>query len=467
MKSYSLRLRLIASGIVAILIAVAIAGSALVLLFERHVVRTVAADLDMHLKQLLASIDVDAQGNLVLTEQPADPRFVDPLSGLYWQISDVRGQLLRSRSLWDTALTLSADEPSPGEMHQHQVQGPAGARLLVAERAISLTTEHRRVPVRVAVASDLVRVSAAAAAFAKDLAVALGLLGCVLAIATSIQVELGLRPLRALRRGVADIRAGRSRHLPAAVPAEVEPLVEEVNALVDVQVAEIERSRSRAADLAHGLKTPLAALTADAARLRKSGEHAIAQDIEAVAEAMSRHVDRELARARVRGRVLHGAEVSTELRPLVDSLIATVARTPPGKRVRFEARIDQDLRLPIDRTDLAEVLGNLLENAARHAGGLVRVTARPGLAGPPIAIEDDGKGLSPGQLPRALQRGVRLDQRGEGAGLGLAIVQDLLDAYRWQLDLTRSELGGLKATIAPKLTPERQPLPAKTDAIPA
>jgi signal transduction histidine kinase len=152
---------------------------------------------------------------------------------------------------------------------------------------------------------------------------------------------------------------------------------------------------------------------------------------------------------------------------LVDSLIATVARTPPGKRVRFEARIDQDLRLPIDRTDLAEVLGNLLENAARHAGGLVRVTARPGLAGPPIAIEDDGKGLSPDQLPRALQRGVRLDQRGEGAGLGLAIVQDLLDAYRWQLDLTRSELGGLKATIAPKLTPERQPLPAKTDAIPA
>jgi signal transduction histidine kinase len=467
MKSYSLRLRLIGSGIVAILIALAIAGSGLVLLFERHVVRSLAADLDVHLKQLLASIDADTQGNLVLTQPPADPRFMDPLSGLYWQISDVRGQLLRSRSLWDATLALPRDEPAPGEVHQHEVQGPAGARMLVAERAISLTADDRRIAVRVAVATDLARASAAAAAFAKDLAVALGLLGCILAIATSIQVGLGLRPLRALRRGVADIRAGHSRHLPAAVPAEVKPLVEEVNALLDVQVAEIERSRSRAADLAHGLKTPLAALTADAARLHKGGEHAIARDIEAVAEAMSRHVDRELARARVRGRVLHGADIATELRTLVDSLIATLTRTPAGNRVRFEARIGQDLRLPIDRTDLAEVLGNLLENAARHAGGLVRVTAQRGLTGPPIAIEDDGKGLSTMQLPRALERGVRLDQRGEGAGLGLAIVQDVLDAYQWQLDLSASELGGLKATIAPKLTPERQPLAPKANPIPA
>lgn len=448
MRWGSLRLRLVAGGIVAILVALTVAGGGLILLFERHVTRTMADDLDVHLKQLLAGIDVDPQGNLVVTRPPADPRFADPLSGLYWQVADDRGQLLRSRSLWDTTLPLPTDEPSPGELHHHETVGPAKARVLIAERRVLLTVGDRRLPVRVAVATDLARVSAAAAAFAKDLTIALGVLGLVLAIATSIQVGLGLRPLDALRRGVAEIRSGRRQHLPAAVPAEVRPLVEEVNALIDAQEQEIERSRSRAADLAHGLKTPLAALAADATRLRDRGEVTIARDIEAVGDAMSRHVDRELARARVRGAARHRAGLSTALAPLVRSLVATLARTPTGLRVTFEPRITDDMDVPLDRTDLAEVLGNLLENAARHAASRVRITADP--AEPSIVIEDDGAGIAPEQRPRVLERGARLDERGEGAGLGLAIVQDVLNAYGWRLDLTRSDLGGLKACIAPK-----------------
>jgi signal transduction histidine kinase len=439
---------LVAGGIVAILVALTIAGAGLTVLFERHVTRTIADDLDIHLKQLLAGIDVDPQGNLVMSRPPADPRFADPLSGLYWQLSDDRGQLLRSRSLWDTTLKLPADELAAGDLHHHEVVGPGQARLLVAERIVLLTVGDRRVPVRVAVAADLARVEAVTSDFAKDLAIALGLLGLVLAIATSIQVGLGLRPLAALRRGVADIRSGRRQHLPAAVPAEVRSLVEEVNALLDGQEKEIERSRSRAADLAHGLKTPLAALAADAARLRERGEAAIAQDIEAVGDAMSRHVDRELARARVRGAVRRRAGVSTALAPLVQSLIATLARTPAGARVAFEPRIADSVQIPLDRTDLAEVLGNLLENAARHATAKVLISAS--LAdGPSIAIEDDGPGIAPEQRQRMLERGARLDERGDGAGLGLAIVQDVLGAYGWRLDLAQSELGGLKTTLAP------------------
>jgi signal transduction histidine kinase len=465
-KWYSLRLRLIAGGVVAILIALTIAGGGLVPLFERHVARTLASDLEVDLKQLLAGIDVDPQGNLVVTQPPADPRFADPLSGLYWQVSDGRRQLLRSRSLWDTTMTLPADQPAPGEVHQHEISGPNGARLLVAERVVSLTAGDRRVPVRLAVATDLARVSSAAFSFAKDLAIALGLLAFVLVIATSIQVGLGLRPLYALRRGVADIRAGRSRHLSSVAPAEVQPLVEELNALVDAQEGEIERSRSRAADLAHGLKTPLAALAADATRLHDRGEHSIAQDIEAIGETMSRHVDRELARARVRGRLRRAAPPSTEVAPLLRSLIATLARTPDGARVTFEPEIADDIHVPFDRTDLAEVLGNLLENAAGHARTRVRVSTEPSSIGPSVIVEDDGKGISPQQLPRVLERGVRLDERGKGAGLGLAIVQDVLDAYGWQLDLAASSLGGLKATISPKVALRSQPAPSSADPVP-
>jgi signal transduction histidine kinase len=452
MRLGSLRFRLVAGGIVAILIALTIAGAGLILLFERHVTRTIAGDLDVHLNQLLAGIDVDPQNNLVATRPPADPRFADPLSGLYWQVTDDRGQLLRSRSLWDATLALPADDLSPGEVHHHEIVGPAKAHVLVAERSVTLTVGARRVPVRVAVAADLARVSLAAFAFAKDLAIALGLLGLVLAIATSIQVGIGLSPLDALRRGVAEIRSGRRLHLPAAVPAEVRPLVEEINGLLDAQEQEIERSRSRAADLAHGLKTPLAALAADAGRLRSRGEEAIADDIEAVGDAMSRHVDRELARARVRGAVRNSAGVSAELAPLVRSLIATLSRTPSGGRVNFETRIADGVRVPLDRTDLAEVLGNLLENAARHAAARVRISAGTDPI-PTIVIEDDGEGIAPEQIPRVLGRGVRLDERGEGTGLGLAIVEDVLSAYGWRIDFATSELGGLKATLAP-LSPQ-------------
>ena len=450
----SLRLRLIAGGIVAILVALTIAGAGLTLMFERHVTRTIADDLDIHLKQLIAGIDIDPQGSLIMSRPPADPRFADPLSGLYWQVTDDRGQLLRSRSLWDTTLALPVDALSAGERHHHEVLGPAKARLLVAERSVVLTIAGRRMPVRVAAAADLARVSAVAADFARDLAMALGILGLVLAIATSIQVGLGLRPLDALRRGVAEIRSGRRQHLPAAVPAEVRPLVEEVNALLDAQEQEIERSRSRAADLAHGLKTPLAALAADAARLRERGEATIAQDIEAVGDAMSRQVDRELARARVRGAMRHRAGVSTELAALVRSLVATLSRTPAGRRVTFDSQIDETLRMPLDRTDLAEVLGNLLENAARHAATQVRILADPA-AGPSVVIEDDGPGIAPEQRLRMLERGARLDRRGDGAGLGLAIVQDVLGAYGWRLELGNSESGGLKTTIAPDIASRR------------
>jgi signal transduction histidine kinase len=300
--------------------------------------------------------------------------------------------------------------------------------------------------VRVAVAADLARVAAAASQFARDLAVALGVLGLVLAIATSIQIALGLRPLDALRRGVADIRSGQRKHLPVDVPAEVKPLVEEVNGLIDAQEREIERSRSRAADLAHGLKTPLAALASDAARLRERGEEDIAQGIEAVGDAMSRHVDRELARARARGTAQRGG-VSTPLKPLVGSLIATLSRTPAAQRLQFETCISGEPDVPLDRTDLAEVLGNLLENAARHANRHVRVSTDG--AGPEVTVEDDGPGIAPTERARMLERGARLDERSDGAGLGLAIVQDVLNAYGWRLALANSELGGLKANIAP------------------
>jgi signal transduction histidine kinase len=356
---------------------------------------------------------------------------------------------LRSRSLWDTTLELPLDPAASQQVRLHEIPGPANSKVLVAQRQISLTIDGRRVPVRVAVAANLERVSRATAGFVKDLSFALIILGLVLAAATAIQVTLGLRPLDALRRGIAEIRAGRLHHLGAAVPAEVQPLVEEVNALLDSQEQEIERSRGRAADLAHGMKTPLAALAGDAGRLREQGQDAMARDIESVVESMSRHVDRELARARVRGMTRRKGSLSTVLDPLARSLIATLARTPTGARITFDVQIAENVTIPMDRADLAEVLGNLLDNAVRYAASRVRIAARQDSAGPCITIEDDGPGIAPSARADVMERGVRLDDRAGGAGLGLAIVQDVLEAYGWRLSISSSDrLAGVIVTIS-------------------
>jgi signal transduction histidine kinase len=442
-----LRLRLLAGGIAAIVAALALAGLGLTLLFERHVGRTVSQDLDVHLKKLLADLDVDADGRMAVTGGPIDPRFSEPFSGLYWQVVDDRGQMLRSRSLWDSSLMLPKDKPAAGEVHRHLAIGPANGKVLIAERQIQLKIKGQDDPVRVAVAIDAGHVAAATSAFASDLVIALGLLGLALAAATAVQVRLGLRPLDHLRRGIADIRAGREPRLASGVPDEVRPLVEEVNALLAARAEEVERSRHRAADLAHGLKTPLAALAADAGRLRETGQSAVADGIDEVIGTMRRHVDRELARVRLRGIGRPQPDASTALAPLVRSLVATLARTPEGVRAAYEIAIADKVMVPFERSDLAEALGNLLENATRHARNRVRIAAAAN--GREITVEDDGAGIPEAVRPMVLARGGRLDERG-GAGLGLAIVQDVVEAYGWTLRLDRSELGGLRATIQPE-----------------
>ena len=258
--------------------------------------------------------------------------------------------MVRSRSLWDTVLALPLDNPQPGEVHRHQLPGPAGARVLVTERLIKLKSEDR--PLRVAVAVDLARVSDARNAFAADLAIALTILGAVLALATAIQVSLGLRPLDLLRQGIADIRAGHHRHLNSQVPAEVQPLVEEVNALLDAREEDIVRSRNRAADLAHGLKTPLAALSADSERLRQKGDKRLADEIDTAIDAMRRHV---VANSPALGCVaaMVGNAGYDIARSAARARWFRRCREPMQARASLRYRSDESSTAPLERTDLA------------------------------------------------------------------------------------------------------------------
>jgi len=444
-KPQSLRLRLFALAIAVVVVAMVAAGFGLTALFTRHLERRVGQELDTDLQLLAGGLRIDGSGALSLVREPADPRFSRVLGGLYWQIDDATtSRKLVSRSLWDGVLKLPQDELAGGIIHTHETTGPGGAQLLVHERGILIKVNSVDHAIRVSVAIDRTEISQLGIGFARDLAPALGILGAVLLLGFGFQVGAGLRPLSTVQDALGAIRTGKSRRLVIDVPSEVEPLVNEVNSLLEAQEREMLRGRDRAADLAHGLKTALTALGASVQRLYDKGDAELANEIDEQTEKMRRHIERELARARVR----HGGAMPyANIAACVDAIIRTLEHTPDGERTEFEQGVPADMMLAVDPDDLNEVLGNLLENATRHARRVVRIGAISNAGRIHISVDDDGEGLPDESRAKAVRRGVRLDRTGSGAGLGLAIAQDIVVAYGGELTLSTSPLGGLQASV--------------------
>ena len=439
----SLRLRLFLAGTLAVLAATVVAAFALGLVFERHVERRLLAELEAHLDQLTAAVEFGATGEPVLTRDLADPRFRRPLSGLYWQIVvDEGAALLRSRSLWDATLPLPADTLADGSVHRHVLPGPAGAELLVLERRLAVTPGPEERSLRAAVAIDRGELTAARRAFVADLNPYLGVLAALLVLAGTVQIQIGLRPLAAVRARLGEIRSGRRTRLEAGFPSEVQPLADEVDALLDARDRQVSQARARAGDLAHGLKTPLQVLAGDAERLRAKGEAELADEIDELAATMRRHVERELARARLAAGSVHA---EADVLAVAERVSGVVARTPAGGRLVWDLDVPADTRARIDADDLAEALGNLVENAARHATGRVRIETTAAGDRLELAVVDDGPGIPEAVRAVALARGGRGDERG-GAGLGLAIVQDIAAAWGGTLALDEAR-PGLKAVL--------------------
>jgi len=449
LKSPALRLRLLLAAAASVTGALIIAGIGIALIFSSHVERSTRDDLESQFNRLLALVD-PASHPPALIRPMADPKFGVPLGGLYWQMSDPASQeTARSRSLWDSVLTLPEGLSFDGILRSTELIDPEGTPAISLYRKLEFISEIGETRVLdIVIAEDKERINSANSAFRLDLARALAVLGIALISAAWLQVSLGLSPLKTIQRGVNAIRSGREIQLKGDFPQEVMPLVNEVNELMKAQGKSIGFARERAADLAHGLKTSLTVLNAEAQTLRNTGNTTSAETIEELTTSMTATIDHQLrlSRLRYRSRLEHQ---NTILAPTISKIVVALTKTPKGRTTNWDQDVIADLGVNMDRSDLTELLGILLDNALKWSTSRVAISA--GLDENntiQITIADDGPGLTSDEITQLGKRGKRLDEKTPGSGIGLAIAHEIISLNQGLMKLQKSkQLGGLQVTL--------------------
>jgi signal transduction histidine kinase len=432
--SLARRMILIAAGWISILLLVG--GIALDRTLTALVTNQFDDQLGYVLTAMIGSAEIGPEGEVYFNRPLGDQRFLEPNSGFYWQISAEGQEDWPSRSLWDRRLEPS-EEPADSQPKHYDSDQFEDEPLRVAERTIRLPgsdTEWRFL-----VAGSRKELDEQIADQRSILAWSFAVLGIGLFLIAILQTWYGLSPLRRIRKAIARIRTTGRARVTDPLPLEVQPMVEELNALLAHSEKQAEEARTHAGNLAHALKTPLTVLTNAAQAHSPDLDETVLRE----ASVMRRQVDHHLARARAAGRRATGL-ARADVMESAEAVERAVGRLYPD--VRFDLDGTGRPRVALERQDLDEILGNLIENAAKYGGGSVFVTVdpEPGAELCTIWIEDDGAGISEADRPRIFSRGARLDTEKPGTGLGLAIVRDVVEIYGGAVELDESEdLGGL------------------------
>jgi len=425
---------LIISLVAALLLQWWVANSAVEVLLKN----TAATHLEEDAELVLAALRVTPEGVLGVDTARIDPSYLRPFSGHYYRVhSDAA--VIRSRSLWDA--DLQTPTPAPGDYVRSESDGPAQQHLLLVTR-----TFHKfERAITIAVAEDIEPLYVDARAFQWRYALlAVG----ILVTLVSLQmwwVSRGLRPLDDIRAELRALEQGALRQLTVThAPREVQPLVQQINRLLDLLQKRLERSRNALGNLAHGLKTPLTALMQQFDQPEISQHADLKLRLQQHTHTVHQLIERELRRARVVGAALPSGQY--DLATEIAALVQTLRMVYRDKELTIETRIATDSGCRLDREDLFELLGNLLDNACKWANARVRLTidAQPQWT---FTVEDDGPGVEQQALDKLTLRGVRIDENTAGHGLGLSIAKDLVEHYSGELLLGRSEeLGGFRCS---------------------
>jgi len=260
-------------------------------------------------------------------------------------------------------------------------------------------------------------------------------------------VQRAVAPLSRLRASLSAVREGRGQRIEGDHPSEVQPLVDDLNGLLEDRERAIARALTTAGDLAHGLKTPLAVLAQEAELAAAAGHDDLATTLRQLVERMRRQVDYHLARARATASTRAAPGLRCAVLPSVEGLVRTMRRLHAARELRIDADLSPGHEIRGRREDLDEMLGNLLDNACKWARSRVAISSSLEDARVVISVDDDGPGLDPSMRAQVLQRGVRADQQVRGSGLGLAIVGDLAELYGGSVTLETSPLGGMRVRL--------------------
>ena len=426
-------------------LAIILAGLSLLILFKGNVERTMRDDLSSGLMRLVAVIQPEID-EPTISEPLPDPRYSTPLSGSYWQIEALEsGLTARSRSLWDFVLDVPRP-PSSGQELFTTLPGPEGQQLAVLSRQIKFDTANGSRSYQVSLAEDRAVLDQSIAQFRVDASTALLLLGLFLMIAAWAQVKIGLSPIHTLREAIEAIRRGQKDRLEGPYPSELTPLVNEVNELLSGREKSMEYARSRAADLAHGLKTPLSVLRSTADRLEEKGDAESAALMMDLATEMSERIDYQLRLASLRIRA--GAYLANaSLNAALIRTIGVLKKTHRGENLGWFIELGADVVVDMERQDLLELMGVVLENATKWADSRITITTRQVDGMAEVEIGDDGPGLTAAQIEQIGVRGRRIDESRGGSGFGLAIALEIVRLNEGQASFGRSSLGGLNVTL--------------------
>jgi len=432
-------------GVAALWIAalLLIGGFALDRVLSRSIVENFDNQLVFVLNSMIAASEIGPDGEVRFNRPPADQRFIEPYSGLYFQISGAGADTFASRSLWDRRLRVSEThtDVKPHLYDSNEFSASDHSEpLRVAERDAILPGS--KVRWRFQVAQSRETIDDQIRKLRQTLTWSFTALGAGLLILAALQTIYGLWPLRRVRREVASIRSGDKTRIGQDFPTEIRPLTEEINQLLAHSEAQAEEARRHAGNLAHALKTPLTVIT-NAATARAPD---LADIVCREALVMRRQVDHHLARARAIGR-----RATAQARARVWESLEAVQRAVDRlyENITVDIAGDHQAEVRVERQDLDEMLGNLVENAAKYGGGRVFVTVEPRGRKVDILVEDDGPGIPQADRGTLFTRGARLDTTGKpGTGLGLAIVRDVAEIYGGSIHLEQSEdLGGLLARL--------------------
>ncbi|PHZ86511.1 sensor histidine kinase [Paremcibacter congregatus] len=409
-----------------------------VIFFNRFGEDFVTTRLQHDTDALLVALKVDAQGNLQLDEHNLNPIFLQPFSGHYFRIELQHGAF-QSRSLWEE--TMPVERIPVGQTKTTRRPGPSGQDLLVLEGGY-FKAGHQ---VWISVAENYTPITNSLHSLTLTLILINGAVIVLLMLLQRFLVDRGLVPLTKSTAELSRLGKGEQNFLNEEVPTEVLPLVQEINKLLVMVDNRVKRSTTALGNLAHALKTPLALIEQSVSGCDKNNAGQICGDIREAVGQIKHQLNSELRRARIIGLSAHGQKI--DISDFISPLITTLETIYQDKHIVFHVDIAPGAAYVGDRHDLMELFGNLLDNACKWAKGhiYITITSDPEME---IIIQDDGPGITSDMMAQVETRGTRLDEAGEGHGLGLSIVREIIDQNNAEIYYSHSEkYGGLKVII--------------------